>query len=339
MIDMNFLMNGILLADIGMSIAAVLALAVIVFLLIMFVVVIPVPLWIAAVFSGVRISLFALVGMRLRRIPPAVILNALIQSKKAGLDIDSQALEAHYLAGGDVRRVVNALVAADKAAIALSFQRATAIDLAGRNVLEAVKMSVNPKVIETPCVTAMAKNGIQLQAIARVTLRANIDRLVGGAGVETILARVGEGIVTTIGSAENHTDILENPDRISKTVLAKGLDSGTAFEILSIDIADVDVGKNIGAELQMAQANADKEIAQAKAEERRAMAIANEQEMKARIREMEANLVQAEAEVPMAISESLASGKLSILGYYKMKNVIADTEMRQAIAGGDKSRK
>ena len=336
------LMNNVLIADSGMGAVTglVIALIAIVAVLIIFVGIIPIPLWIAAIFSGVRVSLFSLVGMRLRRVPPGVILNALIQSKKAGLtDVDSQSLEAHYLAGGNVFRVVHALVAADKANINLSLQRATAIDLAGRNVLEAVKMSVNPKVIETPRVTAMAKNGIQLQAIARVTLRANIDRLVGGAGEETVLARVGEGIVTTIGSAESHTDILENPDRISKTVLAKGLDVGTAFELLSIDIADVDVGKNIGAELQMAQANADKDIAQAKAEERRAMAIAAEQEMKARIREMEANLVQAEAEVPMAISESLASGKLSILDYYKMKNVIADTEMRQAIAGNDKARK
>ena len=314
-----------------------LVIAVIVFCLILYM--IPVRHWIAAMFSGVPVGIFALIGMRLRRVPPAEIVDALIQVRKAGIDVRADTLEAHYLAGGNVSRVVAALVAADKANMDLSIQRATAIDLAGRDVLEAVKMSVNPKVIETPRVTAMAKNGIQLQAIARVTLRANIERLVGGAGVETILARVGEGIVTTIGSAENHTDILENPDRISKTVLAKGLDSGTAFEILSIDIADVDVGKNIGAELQMAQANADKDIAQAKAEERRAMAIANEQEMKARIREMEANLVQAEAEVPMAISESLANGKLGILDYYKMKNVIADTEMRQAIAGGDKSRK
>ena len=336
------LMNNVLIADSGMGAVTglVIALIAIVAVLIIFVGIIPIPLWIAAIFSGVRVSLFSLVGMRLRRVPPGVILNALIQSKKAGLtDVDSQSLEAHYLAGGNVFRVVHALVAADKAKINLSLQRATAIDLAGRNVLEAVKMSVNPKVIETPRVTAMAKNGIQLQAIARVTLRANIDRLVGGAGEETVLARVGEGIVTTIGSAESHTDILENPDLISKTVLAKGLDVGTAFELLSIDIADVDVGKNIGAELQMAQANADKDIAQAKAEERRAMAIAAEQEMKARIREMEANLVQAEAEVPMAISESLASGKLSILDYYKMKNIIADTDMRQAIAGNDKARK
>jgi uncharacterized protein YqfA (UPF0365 family) len=270
--------------------------------------------------------------MRLRRVPPQVVLSAMIQSKKAGIDVESNDLEAHYLAGGNVFRVIYALVAADKANIPLDLQRATAIDLAGRNVLEAVKMSVNPKVIETPLVTAVAKDGIQLRAIARVTVRANIDRLVGGAGEETVLARVGEGIVTTIGSALKHKDVLENPDRISERVLAKGLDSGTAFEILSIDIADVDVGKNIGAELQMAQANADKDIAQAKAEERRAMAVAQEQEMKAKIREMEAKLVDAEAEIPMAIAEALASSKLGIMDYYKMKNVMADTDMRKSIA-------
>ncbi len=301
-------------------------------LIVIFSVVIPIPLWIAAVFSGVRISIFSLVGMRLRRVPPQVVLGAMIQSKKAGLDITSDDLEAHFLAGGNVFRVIFALVAADKANIPLTLQRATAIDLAGRNVLEAVKMSVNPKVIETPMVTAVAKDGIQLRAIARVTVRANIERLVGGAGEETILARVGEGIVTTIGSATAHKDVLENPDRISQRVLEKGLDSGTAFEILSIDIADVDVGKNIGAELQMAQAYADKEIAQAKAEERRAMAVAQEQEMKAKIREMEAKLVDAESEIPMALAEALASGNLGIMDYYKMKNIMADTEMRQSIA-------
>jgi uncharacterized protein YqfA (UPF0365 family) len=271
--------------------------------------------------------------MRLRRVPPQVILTAMIQAVKAGIPVDSNSLEAHYLAGGNVFRVVFALVAADKANIPLNLQRATAIDLAGRNVLDAVKMCVNPKIIETPLVSAVAKDGIQLKAIARVTVRANIDRLVGGAGEETILARVGEGIVTTIGSAVTHKTVLENPDLISKRVLAKGLDAGTAFEILSIDIADVDVGKNIGAELQMAQANADKDIAQAKAEERRAMAVATEQEMKARIREMEAKLVDAEAEIPMAISESLANGNLGIMDYYKMKNIMADTDMRQSIAG------
>ena len=300
---------------------------------VVFVVVIPIPLWIAAIFSGVRVSVFGLVGMRLRRVPPQVILSALIQARKAGLEgINSNALEAHYLAGGNVFRVIFALVAADKAGIPLTLQRATAIDLAGRDVLEAVKMSVNPKVIETPVVAAVAQDGIQLQAVARVTVRANIDRLVGGAGEETVLARIGEGIVTTIGSAASHKLVLENPDMISKTVLKKGLDSGTAFEILSIDIADVDVGKNIGAELQMSQANADKDIAQAKAEERRAMAIALEQEMKAKIRQMEADLVAAEAEVPQAISAALDSGRLGIMDYYRMKNVMADTDMRQAIA-------
>ena len=257
----------------------------------------------------------------------------MIQAKKADLhDVSSDALEAHYLAGGHVLRVIFALVAADKARIPLTLQKATAIDLAGRDVLDAVKMSVNPRVIETPMVTAVAQDGIQLIAIARITVRANIDRLVGGAGEETILARVGEGIVTTIGSSDTHKKVLENPDMISKTVLSKGLDSGTAFEILSIDIADVDVGKNIGAELQMAQANADKEIAQAKAEERRSMAIAYEQEMRAKIREMEAKVVEAEAQVPQAISDALNSGRLGIMDYYNMKNIMADTDMRHSIA-------
>ena len=311
-----------------MIIAAVL----VTFFIILFGVIIPLPLWIAAIFSGVHVPISAMIGMRLRRVPPQVILSSMIQAQKAGLQVTSNALEAHYLAGGNVFRVIFALVAADKAGIPLTFQRATAIDLAGRNVLEAVKMSVNPKVSETPLVTAVAQDGIQLQAVARVTVRANIDRLVGGAGEETILARVGEGIVTTIGSAVTHKNVLENPDSISKTVLAKGLDSGTAFEILSIDIADVNVGRNIGAELQMAQANADKDIAQAKAEERRAMAVAREQEMKAKIREMEGTLVEAESEIPMAIAESLENGNLNIMDYYKLKNVIADTDMRHAIA-------
>jgi uncharacterized protein YqfA (UPF0365 family) len=310
----------------------VLAVAAVIIVIVVFSVVIPIPLWIAAIFSGVKISLFSLVGMRLRRVPPQVILSAMIQSKKAGLDISSNDLEAHYLAGGDVFRVIFALVAADKANIPLSFQRGTAIDLAGRNVLEAVKMSVNPKVIETPLVTGVAKNGIQLTAIARVTIRTNLDRLVGGAGEETILARVGEGIVTTIGSAADHKQVLEKPDLISKTVLAKSLDAGTAFEILSIDIADVDVGINIGAQLQTAQANADKDIAQAKAEERRAMAVALEQEMRAKVTQMQAKLVDAEAEIPMAIAEALSSGKLGIMDYYKMKNIMADTDMRKSIA-------
>ncbi|MBR7128261.1 MAG: flotillin-like protein FloA [Lentisphaeria bacterium] len=295
--------------------------------------VIPIPLWIAAVFSGVKIKISSLIGMRLRRVPPQIILSALIQAKKADLlEVTSDALEAHYLAGGHVLKVINALVAADKANIPLTLQRATAIDLAGRDVYDAVKVSVNPRVIETPLVTAVAQDGIQLKAIARVTVRANIDRLIGGAGEQTILARVGEGIVTTIGSADSHKRVLENPDMISKKVSSKGLDSGTAFEILSIDIADVDVGKNIGAELQMAQANADKDIAQAKAEERRAMAVATEQEMRAKIREMEAKVVEAEAEVPQAISEALATNRLTIFDYYNLKNVMADTNMRESIA-------
>ena len=311
----------------------ILLIAAIILLIIIFCVVIPIPLWIAAVFSGVRIKIASLVGMRLRRVPPSIILSAMIQAKKADLhDVTSDALEAHYLAGGHVLRVIFALVAADKARIPLTLQKATAIDLAGRDVLDAVKMSVNPRVIETPMVTAVAQDGIQLIAIARITVRANIDRLVGGAGEETILARVGEGIVTTIGSSDTHKKVLENPDMISKTVLSKGLDSGTAFEILSIDIADVDVGKNIGAELQMAQANADKEIAQAKAEERRSMAIAYEQEMRAKIREMEAKVVEAEAQVPQAISDALNSGRLGIMDYYNMKNIMADTDMRHSIA-------
>ncbi|MFA6716263.1 MAG: flotillin-like protein FloA [Victivallaceae bacterium] len=320
-------------APISTVAAIVVTVVIVLFLIILFGVVIPLPLWIAAVFSGVKVRISSMIGMRLRRVPPQVILSAMIQAVKAGIPVDSNSLEAHYLAGGNVFRVIFALVAADKANIPLDLQRATAIDLAGRNVLDAVKMCVNPRIIETPLVSAVAKDGIQLKAIARVTVRANIDRLVGGAGEETILARVGEGIVTTIGSAANHKTVLENPDMISKRVLAKGLDAGTAFEILSIDIADVDVGKNIGAELQMAQANADKDIAQAKAEERRAMAVATEQEMKARIREMEAKLVDAEAEIPMAIAESLANGNLDIMAYYKMKNIMADTDMRQSIAG------
>jgi uncharacterized protein YqfA (UPF0365 family) len=278
----------------------------------LFVVFIPVRHWIAAIFADVHISIFALIGMRLRRVPPDIIVNALIQARKAGIDVTADVLETHYLAGGNVLRVVDALVAADKAGIDLSVQRATAIDLAGRNVLDAVKMSVNPKVIDTPMVTAVAKDGIQITAVARVTVRANIDRLVGGAGEETVLARVGEGIVSTIGSAENHKIVLENPDSISKVVLAKGLYAGTAFEILSIDIADVNVGKNIGAQLQTDQANADKEIAQAKAEERRAMAVALDQEMKAKVCEMQAKLIDVEAQVPLAIAQAFRSGQIKI---------------------------
>ncbi|MBU8901838.1 MAG: flotillin-like protein FloA [Victivallales bacterium] len=284
----------------------------IIFVLFLFIKFIPVRHWIAAVFSNVKISIFTLIGMRLRRVPAEIVVNALIQAEKAGITVDSNSLEAHFLAGGNVERVIDALVAADKANIELSLKRATAIDLAGRNVLEAVKMSVNPKVIETPEVAAVAKDGIQLKAIARVTVRANLDRLVGGAGVETILARVGEGIVTTIGSAAKHKHVLENPDSISKVVLAKGLDSGTAFEILSIDIADVNIGKNIGAILQTDQANADKNIAQAKAEERRAMAVAQEQEMKAKISEMRAKVVQMESQVPLAIAQAFRSNKVQL---------------------------
>jgi len=270
--------------------------------------------------------------MRWRKVPPAVIVNAMINSKKAGLDLSADLLEAHYLAGGHVRSVVNALISADKANMSLDFKTATAIDLAGRDVLEAVQMSVNPKVLDTPAVTAVASNGIQLIVKARVTVRANIRQLVGGAGEETILARVGEGIVTAIGSAKSHAEVLENPDSISKLVLSKGLDTGTAFEILSIDIADIDVGKNIGAQLQMDQAYADKNIAQARAEERRAMAIAVEQEMKAKAQEMRAKVIEAEAEVPLAMSEAFKKGNLGIMDYYRMQNIKADTEMRESIA-------
>ncbi len=291
---------------------------------------VPVMLWISALASGVRVGIITLVAMRLRRVIPSRIVNPMIKAHKAGLQIDTNQLESHYLAGGNVDRVVDALVAAQRADIPLGFERAAAIDLAGRDVLEAVQMSVNPKVIETPIVAAMAKDGIEVRAKAKVTVRANIDRLVGGAGEETIIARVGEGIVSTIGSSTSHKDVLENPDRISQTVLNKGLDAGTAFEILSIDIADVDVGKNIGAQLQTDQAEADKRIAQAKAEERRAMAVAQEQEMLARVQEMRAKVVEAEAEVPLAMSEALRSGKLGVMDYYNLQNLAADTAMRQS---------
>ena len=294
---------------------------------------VPFLLWISARVSGVRISLIQLFLMRIRKVPPQVIVRAMIEAHKAGLKtITRDELEAHYLAGGHVERVVHALVSASKANIDLGFQMATAIDLAGRDVFEAVQMSVNPKVIDTPPVTAVAKDGIQLIAKARVTVRANIRQLVGGAGEDTILARVGEGIVSSIGSSESHKQVLENPDSISKLVLKKGLDSGTAFEILSIDIADIDIGKNIGATLQMDQAQADKNIAQAKAEERRAMAIALEQEMKAKAHEARAKVIEAEAEVPRAMAEAFRSGNLGIMDYYKMKNVEADTAMRESIA-------
>jgi uncharacterized protein YqfA (UPF0365 family) len=296
---------------------------------------IPVRLWIEAISAGVQVGIGSLVGMRLRKVSPAAIVRPLITATKAGLDLDIDALEAHYLAGGRVDRVVGALISADKASIELAFNQAAAIDLAGRDVFEAVQVSVNPKVINTPKVAAMAKDGIQLIAIARVTVRANINRLVGGAGEETILARVGEGIVSTIGSADSHKAVLENPDGISKTVLTKGLDSGTAFEILSIDIADVDVGKNIGAELQTDQAEADKRVAQARAEERRAMAVAQEQEMKALVGQMQAEVVKAEAQVPLAMAEAFRNGNLGVMDYMKYRNVQADTAMRQAIAGPD----
>ncbi len=292
-------------------------------------------LWMQALISGARVGILNIVFMRFRKVPPKLIVESKIMAVKAGLEISSDDLESHFLAGGNVLRVVQALIAADKANIPLPFKRAAAIDLAGRNVLEAVQMSVNPKVIETPRVAAMAKDGIQLTAITRVTVRANIDRLVGGAGEETVLARVGEGIVTTIGSATNHKQVLENPDSISKRVLGKGLDAGTAFEILSIDIADVDVGKNIGAELETDRAEADKKIAQAKAEERRAMAIAAEQEMMARVQEMRAKVVEAEAQIPMAMAESFRSGNLGIMDYYKMKNIMADTKMRESLGGSE----
>ncbi len=288
-------------------------------------------LWMQALISGAHVGLLNIVFMRFRKVPPKLIVESKIMAVKAGLDIKSDELESHFLAGGNVLRVVQALIAADKANIPLTFKRAAAIDLAGRNVLEAVQMSVNPKVIETPRVAAMAKDGIQLTAVTRVTVRANIDRLVGGAGEETVLARVGEGIVTTIGSAVSHKQVLENPDSISKRVLEKGLDAGTAFEILSIDIADVDVGKNIGAELETDRAEADKKIAQAKAEERRAMAIAAEQEMMARVQEMRAKVVEAEAQIPLAMAEALRSGNLGIMDYYRMKNIAADTQMRESI--------
>ena len=306
--------------------------AIIVLLLIFFYFV-PIGLWITAFFSGVRVRIFRdLIGMRLRKVPPHQIIRPLIAATKAGITLNTDKLEAHFLAGGNVSRVVTALISADKANINLAFERATAIDLAGRDVLEAVKVSVNPKVINTPMIAAVAMDGIQVRATSRVTVRANIDRLVGGAGEETIIARVGEGIVTTIGSSESHKLVLENPDRISKVVLEKGLDAGTAFEILSIDIADVDVGENIGAKLQTDQAEADKRIAQAKAEERRALAVAREQEMKALTQEMRAKVVEAEADVPRAIAEAFRQGNLGVMDYYNLRNIQADTDMRNSIA-------
>ncbi len=299
---------------------------------------IPIRLFIEARFSGVRLGLSSLIGMRLRKVSPPAVVRPLIAATKAGIDLMTNELEAHYLAGGNVDRVVRALISADKAGIELPFQKAAAIDLAGRDVHEAVQVSVNPKVIQTPKVAAMATDGIQLIAVARVTVRANINRLVGGAGEETILARVGEGIVSTIGSSESHKAVLENPDVISRTVLSKGLDAGTAYEILSIDIADVDVGKNIGAELQTDQAEADKRIAQAQAEKRRAMAVAEEQEMSARTQEMRARVVEAEAQVPLAIAEAFRNGRLGVMDYQRYRNIESDTAMRRSIASDEESK-
>ena len=292
---------------------------------------VPIGLWISSMAAGVDVGIFNLIGMRLRRVPASQIVLPLVKANKAGLGVNVNQLEAHYLAGGNVDRVIDALIAAQRAEIPLTFERACAIDLAGREVLEAVQMSVNPKVIETPLVSAVAKNGIELKVKARVTVRANIDRLVGGAGEATIIARVGEGIVTSVGSSKDHSEVLENPDHISKTVLAKGLDAGTAFEILSIDIADVDVGRNIGAELMTDQAEADKRMAQARAEERRAMAVAKEQEMKAAVQEMQAKVVEAQSEVPKALAKALESGNIGVMDYYRMNNIIADTKMREVI--------
>ncbi|MFN5555386.1 MAG: flotillin-like protein FloA [Chryseotalea sp.] len=300
---------------------------------------VPINLWITALFSGVKVGLFELVFMRIRKVPPRVIVDSLITATKAGLKITSTDLETHYLAGGNVPKVIKALISAEKANIVMDFKQATAIDLAGRDVFEAVQISVNPKVITTPKVAAVAADGIQVIAVARVTVRAAISQLIGGAGEDTILARVGEGIVTSIGSAKSHKEVLENPDKISKLVLSRGLDSGTAFQILSIDIADVDVGANIGAKLQIDQASADLKVAEAKAEERRAMAVAVEQEMRAKAQEARAKVIEAEAEIPKAIASAFVSGNLGVMDYYKMQNVQADTEMRQSISGSGKSGK
>lgn len=313
---------------IGMIILAIVILIIVVTILTL----VPVGLWISAIAANVKVSLFDLIGMKLRRVPPSQIVNPLIKAVKAGIASSTDKLEAHYLAGGNVDRVVDALIASQRAGIVLDFQRAAAIDLAGRDVLEAVQMSVNPKVIETPKISAVANDGIEVIVRARVTVRANIDRLVGGAGEQTIIARVGEGIVTTVGSSKSHKEVLENPDKISETVLKKSLDSGTAFEILSIDVADVDIGRNIGAQLQTDQAEADKKIAQARAEERRVMGVAREQEMKARVQEMRAKVVESEAEVPLALAHALKSGKMSYEDYFNLKNLMADTNMRESIA-------
>lgn len=326
--DMLFLLTS----DVPEGLGMLLLLGFIILVLAVFFSLIPVRLWFAAITAGVKVRLRDLIGMKFRRVKPSKVVDPLIKATKAGVKVTTNELEGLYLSGGKVSRVVDALIAAHKAKLELTFESAIAIDLAGRDVLEAVRMSVKPKIIETPPVVAVAKNGIEVKAIARVTVRANLERLVGGAGEETVIARVGEGIVTTVGSAESHKEVLENPDSISERVLSKGLDSGTAFEILSIDIADIDLGRNIGARLQIEQADADKQIAQAKAEERRAIAIAKEQEMIAEVVEMKAKVVEAEAEVPLAIAEAFKKGQLGIMDYYRMKNIQSDTSMRDAIS-------
>ena len=323
--------------SIGSILGTLLAIVVVVFLFVILTMV-PIGLWVTAFFSGVKVRMTDLIGMRLRRVKPRRIVNPMIKATKAGMGLNISSVEGHYLAGGNVDAVVDALIAAQRADIQLNFEEAAAIDLAGRDVLEAVQVSVNPKVIETPKISAVAQDGIEVLVIAKVTVRANIDRLVGGAGEETIIARVGEGIVTTVGSSRTYKEVLENPDNISRVVLEKGLDSGTAYEILSIDIADVDVARNIGARLQTDQAEADKRIAEAKASERRSMAIAREQEMRAEVEAMHARVVEAQSEVPKALAEALKSGKLSVGGYYELENLKSDTAMREAIAGGDKKK-
>ena len=323
--------------SIGSILGTLLAIVVVVFLFVILTMV-PIGLWVTAFFSGVKVRMTDLIGMRLRRVKPRRIVNPMIKATKAGMGLNISSVEGHYLAGGNVDAVVDALIAAQRADIQLNFEEAAAIDLAGRDVLEAVQVSVNPKVIETPKISAVAQDGIEVLVIAKVTVRANIDRLVGGAGEETIIARVGEGIVTTVGSSRTYKEVLENPDNISRVVLEKGLDSGTAYEILSIDIADVDVARNIGARLQTDQAEADKRIAEAKASERRSMAIAREQEMRAEVEAMHARVVEAQSEVPKALAEALKSGKLSVGGYYELENLKSDTAMREAIAGGDKNK-
>jgi len=339
---MSFPVLGFEMPYIDGFLIMIVVIAIAVFLLaVLFFNFIPVGLWISAISAGVKVSIFSLVGMRLRKVRPAKVINPLIKGTKAGLTISQNQLESHLLSGGRVDNVIDALIAAHRANMELSFERAAAIDLAGRDVFEAVRMSVMPKIIETPMISAMAINGIEIKALAKVTVRANIARLVGGAGEDTIIARVGEGIVTTIGSAKSHQEVLENPDKISQTVLNKGLDSGTAYEILSIDIADIDVGRNIGAELQIDQAEADKRIAQAKAEERRATAVAREQEMKAQVEEMRSKVVEAEAEVPLAVAHALREGNIGVMDYLGMQNKLADTKMREGLAnlkinlGGD----